>query len=119
MFGDHVSGCGWEDNTMDPSRRLSLQALLETLLGSDHVYFQPPPGEQILYPCIIYKRDNASTDFANNFGYRFQQRYQVTYISSGSPDTGMVEKLARLPLCLYNRFYVAQNLNHDVFNLYF
>ena len=103
---------------MDPARRLELQAVLEALLGSDQVYFQPPPGDEIRYPCLIYKRDGVSSDFANNRGYRFQQRYQVTYISR-SPDTSMVETLARLPQCLYNRSYVAQNLNHDVFNLYY
>lgn len=102
---------------MDPIRRLSLQTLLEAVLGSPNVYFQPPPGNEIHYPCIVYKRDNASVYFGNNAGYRFQQRYQVTYISR-TPDTDMVERIARLPLCLYNRFYVAQNLNHDVFNLY-
>jgi hypothetical protein len=116
MCGGLDCGFGWEGNIT--ARRLELQARLEALLGSSNVYFQPPPGHEILYPCIIYKRDNVSVDFANNFGYRFAQRYQVMYISR-TPDSDMVETIARLPQCLYGRFYVAQNLNHDVFNLYY
>jgi hypothetical protein len=35
------------------------------------------------------------------------------------PDNLVHEKVAALPMCLYNRFFTADNLNHDVFVLYF
>lgn len=70
------------------------------------------------YPCIVYQRDSARTEFAGNMPYHYTQRYQVTLISRDPAD----ETLARLtdqPMCTYNRFFVADDLNHDVFELYF
>lgn len=72
----------------------------------------------MLYPCIVYQRDNAITDFAGNYPYRFTQRYQVTLIDR-HPDNVTHGKLAGLPMCLFNRYFAADNLNHDVFVLYF
>lgn len=97
--------------------RLQLQSLLETLLGSQHVYFQPPANVKMQYPCIVYARDNASTEFAGNFPYRYHKRYQVTVMDT-DPDSPYPDKVARLPMCLFNRHFTADNLHHDVFILY-
>jgi hypothetical protein len=99
-------------------QQVDLQALLETILGSTNVYFQPPSNVQMVYPCIVYSRDNMDTDFADNKPYNRTQRYSVTYIDR-SPTSIIPGKIADLPQCLFNRFYVAENLNHDVFVLYF
>ena len=96
--------------------RLELQTLLETL--ASNVYFQPPDGLMMEYPCIVYKRDNMDTDFADNFPYRVTTRYLVTVIDR-NPDNSIVSAIAGLPKCLYNRGYAAKNLNHDAFILYF
>lgn len=99
-------------------QRLQLQSLLEDILGSRHVYFQPPANVQMVYPCIVYQRDYADTKFADNGPYRYTQRYQVTVIDR-DPDSGIPEKVAALPLTTFSRFFVADNLNHDVFVIYF
>jgi hypothetical protein len=99
-------------------QRLELQALLIDLLGSSNVYFQPPPTIQLKYPCIIYKRDRIDTEYAENKPYKHKKRYQVTVVDS-DPDSIIHEKVADLPLCSYDRFYTADNLNHDVYNLFF
>jgi hypothetical protein len=99
-------------------QRLDLQALLESLLGSSAVYFQPPPNTTMTYPCIVYQRDNAITEFADNTPHRYTQRYQVTLIGR-DPDNPVLEKIAALPMCLFNRYFAANNLNHDVFVLYY
>ncbi len=70
------------------------------------------------YPAIVYQRDRGSTDFAGNYPYRFTTRYQVTVIDR-NPEGVVTEKVASLPMCVLNRNFVANNLNHDVFNLYF
>lgn len=70
------------------------------------------------YPAIVYKRDTADTQFAGNIPYRNTLRYQVTVIDR-DPDSDIPVKVAALPMCLFNRHFVANNLNHDVFNLYF
>lgn len=98
--------------------RLQLQSLLEEVLGSDAVYFQPPATVGLTYPCIIYKRDFAQTEFAGNNPYNRQVRYLVTVIDK-NPDSAIPEKVAALPMCLFDRFYTADNLNHDVFKLFF
>lgn len=70
------------------------------------------------YPCIVYQRDRGSTEFAGNNPYRYQQRYQVTVIDR-NPDSVIPGKVAGLPSALFNRFFTADNLNHDVFILYY
>lgn len=98
--------------------RLSLQALLTALLGSSNVYFQPPPSLAMNYPCIVYKRDDVNTEFADNKPYKHKKRYQVTVIDR-DPDSVIPDKVAALPMCVFDRFFTADNLNHDVYNLYF
>jgi hypothetical protein len=100
------------------AQRLELQSLLVDLLGSNNVYFQPPPTVSMQYPCIVYNRDSIDTKFADNKPYQNRKRYQVTVIDS-NPDSDIHDKVAELPLCSYERFFTADNLNHDVFNLFF
>lgn len=98
--------------------RLDLQELLETLLGSSNVYFQPPANVQMDYPCIVYKRDDIDVAFADNRPYQLTKRYLVTVIDP-NPDNVTIDKVSVLPLCLFNRHFTAGNLNHDVFVLHF
>jgi hypothetical protein len=88
------------------------------LLGSRDVYFAAPPSTGMAYPCIVYERDDARTEFAGNRPYTFQWRYQVTLIDA-KPENSALAKLAALPLCSYSRHFVANKQNHDVFVLYF
>ena len=101
----------------DP-RPLQLQELLELTIGSENVYFQPPAGMYISYPCIVYKLDDVDTKFAGNRPYRRTKRYQVTAITR-DPDSDLSDKISMLPTCRFDRFYTADNLNHYVHNLYF
>lgn len=99
-------------------KRLQLQTLLETLLGSSNVYFQPPESIKMAYPCIIYSRDNSSTYFADNNPYKNQIRYQVIVVDK-NPDSLILSKIDSIPLCKFQRHYVKDNLNHDIYNLYY
>jgi hypothetical protein len=100
------------------AQRLELQAILTEILQTDQVYFQPPPSVHMDYPCIVYRRDYEQTQFADDKPYARKKRYQVTVIDR-DPDSGIPDKIAELPLCVYDRFYTAENLNHDVFKLFF
>jgi hypothetical protein len=97
-------------------QRLLLHQLLETFC--DNVYFQPPTNVTLKYPCIVYKRDFADTKFADDGPYSYVKRYMITVIDR-DPDSEIPSKVALMPLCLFNRFYTADNLNHDVYNVYF
>lgn len=99
-------------------QRLELQNLLIEILGTDQVYFQPPPTVSMVYPCIVYRRDYELMRFADDKPYSHKKRYQVTVIDQ-DPDSIIPDKIAELPLCTYDRFYTAENLNHDVFKLFF
>lgn len=96
--------------------RSQLQAVLEAI--TSNVYFQPPPSLAMVYPCIVYNRDFANTQFADNLPYRRKKRYQVTIIDQ-NPDSVIPDKVADLPMCLFERHFTAGNLHHDVYNIYF
>lgn len=96
--------------------RIELQALLKTLCAN--VYFQPPDGTKMTYPCITYERDTGVTLFADNLPHRIETRYMVTIIDR-DPDSAIRDKVAFLPSCTFNRSFPADNLNHDVYTLYF
>lgn len=98
--------------------RLELQELFVAIVPEGRVYFQPPPSVVMEYPCIVYNRDYVMTSFADDRPYSRRKRYQVTVIDR-DPDSEIPDKIAELPLCTYERFYTSDNLNHDVFRLFF
>lgn len=98
--------------------RTELQDILEETIGSEYVYFQPPATIQMTYPCIVYSRDSGDTNFAANKPYIHSIQYQVIVIGK-DPDSVILEKMAMLPTCVFVRHYTADNLNHDVYNLYY
>ena len=99
--------------------RLELHERLTDILGSSSVYFQPPENLKMRYPCIVYSRSNGDTDFADNAPYRFTRRYQITVIDK-DPDTEIPDTIAKtFPMCVYDRSFTSDNLNHYVLNLYY
>lgn len=103
---------------MGLARRIELQAILEELLGSEEVYFQAPVNKRMEYPCIVYTRDGDETQFADNGPYFGTDRYQLTTISE-DPDDEIREKVKLLPMCLFNRSFAANKLNHNVFTIFY
>ena len=97
--------------------RLELQSVLEGILGSKNVYFQPPTGLSMKYPAIVYSRNRIDNRHANNGVYHQNNSYQVIVIDK-NPDTAFLVPLLGLPYCSFDRFYTADNLNHWVFTLY-
>ena len=95
-----------------------LQALLITILGNENVYFQPPPSLKMQYPCIVYRRDSEFAQHADNFPYKRKKRYQVIHIDR-DPNSLVPDRIGALSMCVFDRFYTADNLNHDVYKLFF
>lgn len=95
-----------------------LQFLLEQLLGTKNVYFQPPEEKQLVYPCIIYQLDGVKTIYADSIPYKNSKRYLVTYISK-TPDMYVPDQIALLPTASFNRYFVQKNLNHWSYRIYF
>jgi hypothetical protein len=100
------------------TRREEFQTLLEGLLGTDKVYFQPPTNVTMVYPAIVYNRDYRAVQFADNTPYFGMTRYQVTVIDR-DPDSLVPDKVAMLPMTTMVRHFVADGLNHDIYDVYF
>lgn len=98
--------------------RLGLHRILEGILGSKNVYFQPPASIQMKYDAIVYDLDDIDARHADNLPYLTNRRYRVTLITK-NPDTDLSDKIAQLPLTQFNRFYTADNLNHYVYIIYY
>ena len=98
--------------------RLKLQSKLEELLGSKNVYYQPPESIKMEYPAIKYSVDGIDKKTANDTAYLLNKRYQIIVISK-KPDHPVIDKLLRLPMCRLDTHYISDNLNHDVFTLYY
>ena len=99
-------------------RRTDLHEILKTALGSNYVYFQPPATVKLHYPCIIYERSAAQSIFANDKKYNNRIRYDVIVVDP-NPDSDIPGKVAILPLSSFSRHYTMDNLNHDVYNIYY
>lgn len=89
------------------------------LLGSRNVYFQPPANVRMSYAAIRYKLSDIEKFAADDKAYGLVNRYEVTYIDK-NPDSGMPRKiLEHFPMCSFDRWYAADDLNHWVFTLYY
>ena len=98
--------------------RVDLQNVLEELLGSRNVYYQPPETLKMNYPAIVYSRKTIDNSYANNSVYKQNYAYEITVIDK-NPDSEIVNKVSKLPTCRFDRHFKSDNLNHDVFTLYY
>ena len=98
--------------------RIELQAMLEELLGSRNVYFQPPESIRMKYPAIVYSLNNIEKFHASNAIHKRNVAYTIAYIDE-DPDSENVEKISKLPYCNFDRFYTSDNLNHYIFTIYY
>lgn len=98
--------------------RMKLQELFRSIIGSREVYYQAPENMKMQYPAIVYKRKDLYTRHANNRLYSSMTAYEVVLITE-DPDSEFIQRIAELPYCSYDRHYTADNLNHEVFTLYF
>lgn len=99
-------------------RRLELHELLRSIMTNGNVYHQPPESLKMSYPCIVYERSEDYTAHADNRPYMRKMRYTVTLIDKQSVSN-YLDQLMDLPYCNYDRHFMADDLNHDVFTLYY
>lgn len=98
--------------------RLDLHELLCEVLGSRNVYYSPPESVKIKYPAIVYSRSDIDNKFANDSVYKQSHVYSITVIDD-DPDSEIVERMSNIPKCKFDRHFVSDNLNHDLFTLYY
>ena len=98
--------------------RLELQSILEKMLGTRNVYYQPAENLQMKYPAIRYQKTEDITYHGDNIKYLNRNCYDITVIDN-IPDNEVINKILKLPYSSFDRHYTANNLNHDVIKLYF
>ncbi len=99
-------------------KRLALQKELEKLAGAN-VYFQPPASVHLAYPCVIYNLAVGDLKRADDSIYSYTNRFELMFIYR-KPNMEIVEKVMRaFPMCSISRIYIADNLYHYAFNLYY
>lgn len=98
--------------------RYELHEFLCEILGSRNVYFQPPESVKMKYPAIVYERTEIKNRFANDAVYKQNNAYLLTLIDK-DPDSEVSKQLANIPLCRLQQHFVSDNLNHDIFKIYY
>lgn len=100
-------------------RRLNLHEEFCKILGSESVYFNPPESVRMNYDAIRYELAGKDIKRANNGVYKLTNQYDGVVISE-DPDCEVPDKvLTHFEMCDFGRPYVADNLYHFPFTLYY
>lgn len=99
--------------------RLELHEELCAILKSRNVYFQPPEGNKMKYPCIRYSKAGIDQKRADDMNYKSTNKYEIVVLDK-DPDSTIHELiLEHFQMCSFDRWYAADNLNHYVLTLYY
>ena len=112
-------------------QRLLLQMTLETLMvrmlpnnipdnaspQKYHVYFQPDENIRLVYPAIVYERDNDFQNHANNGQYLHKKRYRITVIDR-NPDSKIPDAVGKLPMTRNVGHNKNDGLYHHIYATY-
>lgn len=96
--------------------RTKLSAKLHELC--DNVYFQPPTGTKLTYPCIVYKIEDMNIRFADNSPYSLCNEYSLIYMTR-DPDDNVMFDIVKMPMCSFERQAPNENIYHNYYRLYF
>ena len=94
--------------------------ILDSKLEQDkRAYFNPPESVRMKYPCIRYSKGEPNLKRANDAIYRNINKYEGVIIDP-NPDTELPTKLLnRFRMCSLGKSYIADNLVHTPFTLYY
>lgn len=95
-----------------------LQTKFMELLGTNSVYYQPPTSQKLKYDCIVFSKKEIRVKRANDSVYSKDNYYEGIVIAR-DPDPEILDKLIMLPYCNLDRFYIADNLYHYPFTIFY
>lgn len=101
------------------SRRKELGNKLLELHSNSNVYFQPPEGFKLSYPCITYEFVDIYSAYADDTHYKLRDKYRVTLISKDGDPDNVRKLLLGLPFSSFERRFISDNLYHDVISTYY
>lgn len=101
------------------SNRDEFDRKLREVLGSNSTYFQPPESVKLKYPCFVYEFSRDDVKRANDKAYLTYTGYDVTVITK-DPDITFKEELKEaFTHCEWIRAFISDNLNHNIYKIYF
>ncbi len=108
-------------------KRLKFQELLEELAKpfvkksdkSSHVYYNPPTGFKLEYPCIVYNDSAPLINYADNARYFNKIHWQLTTMSRDPESADLAPLVEALPYVSYTNSFVSDNIAHRVYDVYF
>lgn len=101
------------------ANRLDLHEEFCNILKTRNVYFNPPEGVKMNYPCIRYSLSGIDLASANNDNYLIAKKYEVIAIDYNPDNTIYEDIIRRFSKCKFDRVYIAKNLYHYVFTIYY
>lgn len=102
---------------MNKEKRLELHYKLIDILGSQNVYFQPPPSKQMSYPCIVYSLIAPQTIHADNKKYFKHDAYSIVFMGKNI-ESDVPDRIEELDYCMAERPYAKDNLHYFPFRIY-
>lgn len=94
--------------------------ILARVIGDeDKVHFQPPESVKLTFPCILFKFEGFKEFFANDGRHMLREKYTATHIYR-EPEADLKEEvLSAFLFASFDRPYIADNLYHDVYTIYY
>lgn len=101
------------------ARRLNLHEELCEILGTRNVYYNPPESVKMNYDAIRYRLSGKDLKRANDGIYQNTNQYEGVVITR-DPDSEVPDAiLNHFQMCSFGRPYVADNLHHFPFTIYY
>ena len=108
-------------------RRLALNELLVELAKpfvkkgdkTSHVYYNPPTGFQLEFPCFVYEDGDPNVNYADNLKYCHFPHWKITTISRDRESADLAPLLEKFPRCSYSTSFISDNLAHRVYDFYY
>lgn len=97
--------------------RLALDAILSKIAKSHNIelWFQPPDGVTLKYPCLLYSPTNPTNFKANNKPYVIFHNYEITYITKVADHEDIIKEIINaVPYGHLIREFKSDNLYHTV-----
>lgn len=99
-------------------QRSSLSQMLHNIAGVKGIYYQPPNGTEMKYPCIVYERSDIRNVHADDNVYIQHHMWTITVIDK-DPDSNIVQQVSMIRGIRFDRHFASDGLNHDIFTLFF
>lgn len=99
-----------------------LLQMLDILTNHANLYYEPPSGTLMMYPCMRITQADLDLKRADNKKYLATMAYTLTYITENDVDIlidPITSALLDLEYCEFDRTYVSDNMHHYVFKIYY